>query len=256
MCVCLATFLVRESKQRNTKSNHQERIHRAGKKSCLMLKRKETAAPLLIPLPLFTLRWNSTMIRISTPATVLFPAPTWNKRSRSCLGKKFAGLIQNPPSISVHCALPATVDLVSAVAELHCNLVWIGNESMKIEHTAFNVEEPVLMARWYVEHLGMKVLRRTTGSPYAHFITDDSGTVMIEIYGNPDAPLPDYREMNPGQLHLAFVSSDIPGDTSRLLVAGATLVADVHQLGDDTFAMLRDPWGLPLQLVQRATPMV
>lgn len=127
---------------------------------------------------------------------------------------------------------------------------------MKIEHTAFNVEEPVLMARWYVEHLGMKVLRRTTGSPYAHFITDDSGTVMIEIYGNPDAPLPDYREMNPGQLHLAFVSNDIPADTSRLLVAGATIVADVHQMGDDTFAMLRDPWGLPLQLVQRAMPMV
>ena len=127
---------------------------------------------------------------------------------------------------------------------------------MKIEHTAFNVEEPVLMARWYVEHLGLSVQRRTTDAPYAHFLADDSGTVMIEIYGNKDAPLPDYRNMNPAELHLAFVSGDVASDSQRLLTAGATIVADVHKLNDDTFAMLRDPWGLPVQLVQRATSMI
>lgn len=127
---------------------------------------------------------------------------------------------------------------------------------MKLEHLALNVEEPVLMARWYVEHLGMKVLRRTVETPYAHFLTDDSGTVMIEIYGNRDAPVPDYRSMEPAELHLAFLSPDIPGDTARLRAAGASVVAEEHQLGDDTFAMLRDPWGVPLQLVQRGTPMV
>lgn len=127
---------------------------------------------------------------------------------------------------------------------------------MKIEHTAFNVEEPVLMGRWYVEHLGLTVKRRTTDAPYAHFLADDSGTVMIEIYGNREAPLPDYRSMNPAELHLAFVSSDVTADTRRLVAAGASIVADVHQLGEDTFAMLRDPWGLPIQLVSRANPMI
>ena len=127
---------------------------------------------------------------------------------------------------------------------------------MKIEHTAFNVEEPVLMAHWYVEHLGMKVLRRTVDSPYVHFLTDDSGTVMIEIYGNREVALPDYRRMDPLQLHLAFLSVDIAGDTARLCEAGASVVGDVYQSGDDTFAMLRDPWGLPLQLVKRAVPMI
>lgn len=127
---------------------------------------------------------------------------------------------------------------------------------MKIEHTAFNVEEPVLMARWYVQHLGLTVKRRTTDAPYAHFLADDGGTVMIEIYGNKDAHLPDYRSMNPAELHLAFVSRDVAADVLRLRSAGATVVADVHQLNDDTFAMLRDPWGLPVQLVQRATAMI
>lgn len=127
---------------------------------------------------------------------------------------------------------------------------------MKIEHTAFNVEEPVLMARWYVEHLGLTVQRRTVAAPYAHFLADDGGTVMIEIYGNKEAPRPDYRSMHPGQLHLAFVSEDVAADSARLQSAGATVVADVHQLGDDTFAMLRDPWGLPVQLVKRGTAMI
>jgi glyoxylase I family protein len=127
---------------------------------------------------------------------------------------------------------------------------------MKIEHTAFNVEEPVLMARWYVDHLGLTVQRRTTDAPYAHFLADDSGTVMIEVYGNKDAPLPDYRNMSPAELHLAFVSRDVAADTQRLRNAGATVVADVHQLNHDTFAMLRDPWGLPVQLVQRKTSMI
>ena len=127
---------------------------------------------------------------------------------------------------------------------------------MKIEHTAFNVEEPVLMARWYVEHLGLTVKRRIVDAPWAHFLADDSGTVMIEIYGNRDKPLPDYRTMDPAELHLAFVSKNVAADTVRLRTAGATIVADTHTLGDDTFAMIRDPWGLPLQLVQRGTAMI
>ena len=127
---------------------------------------------------------------------------------------------------------------------------------MKIEHTAFNTEDPVQMARWYVEHLGLTVKRRTSDAPYAHFLADSSGTVMIEIYGNKDVPLPDYRNMNPGELHLAFVSDDVHTDTVRLRNAGASVVADVHKLGEDTFAMLRDPWGLPIQLVTRAKAMI
>jgi glyoxylase I family protein len=127
---------------------------------------------------------------------------------------------------------------------------------MKIEHTAINVEEPVLMARWYVEHLGLEVKRRTTDAPYAHFLADDGGTVMMELYGNKDAPRLDFHQLNPAQLHFAFVSKDVPADTARLVAAGATIVADVHQLGDDTFAMLRDPWGVPVQLVKRAQPMI
>lgn len=112
------------------------------------------------------------------------------------------------------------------------------------------------MARWYVEHLGLTIKRRTVDPPYAHFLADDGDTVMIEIYGNRAAPLPDYHQQDPAILHLAFTSNDVAADAKRLVAAGATIVADVHQLGDDTFAMLRDPWGLPIQLVERGNAMI
>ena len=77
---------------------------------------------------------------------------------------------------------------------------------MKIEHFAFNVEDPLAMGRWYVEHLGFKVKRRTVDPPYGHFLADDSGTVMIEIYGNEQALVPDYRDTDPLTVHLALIS--------------------------------------------------
>jgi len=137
------------------------------------------------------------------------------------------------------------------------NPVSQANHSMKIEHLAFNVPDPLTMARWYVEHLGFTVKRRMMEAPFAHFMADDSGTVMLEIYGNTSAAKLDFANVEPPALHLAFVSKDVAADVKRLTSAGATVVADVHELPPgDTFAMLRDPWGVPLQLVKRRTPMI
>ena len=128
---------------------------------------------------------------------------------------------------------------------------------MKIEHVAFNVEDPLAMGRWYVEHLGLKVKRRTVDSPYAHFLADDGGTVMIEIYGNKSAPLPDYRSMNPSELHLAFVSKDVESDVRRLIAADETQVGEIDTAANgDHLAMLRDTWGFSIQLVKRASAMI
>jgi glyoxylase I family protein len=128
---------------------------------------------------------------------------------------------------------------------------------MRVEHVAFNVEEPLEMARWYVENLGFVVKRRVMEAPWAHFIVDSSGSTMIEIYGNPDVSLSDFRNMHPGTLHLAFVSEDIQSDIDRLSAAGAKLEVGITDLpGGDIMAFIRDPWGLTLQLVKRRESMI
>ena len=128
---------------------------------------------------------------------------------------------------------------------------------LKIEHVAFNVEDPLAMGRWYVEHLGFRVKRRTVEPPYAHFLADDSETVMIEIYKNDQASVPDYHSTNPLVLHLALVSDDIESDVRRLTSAGATLAGEIQVTPQgDQLAMLRDPWGFAIQLVKRQQSMI
>ncbi len=128
---------------------------------------------------------------------------------------------------------------------------------MKMEHVAWQVPDPAAAARWYVEHLGFEVRRGSDQGPVpCFFLADDSGRVMIEVYRNPAAEVPDYRRQDPLLLHLALVSEDVSADRDRLLSAGAELVShDVMDSGDE-IAMLRDPWGFPLQLCRRAQPML
>ena len=128
---------------------------------------------------------------------------------------------------------------------------------MRIEHIALQMEDPVRAADWYGTHLGFSV-RRAGGPPaHARFLADASGHVVLEIYRNPKVPVPDYRTMDPLLLHIAFVSDDVVADCQRLLAAGAARLQDPETLDNgDRIAMVRDPWGVPLQLVTRRDPIL
>lgn len=128
---------------------------------------------------------------------------------------------------------------------------------MKIEHTAYQVADPVAMARWYVDHLGLTVKRAQHEPPFGQFLADDGDAVMLEVYHSPKVPVPDYRAIDPLVLHLAFWTDDVPATRARLLAAGATAEGEaIRTPAGDHVAMLRDPWGLALQLVHRASPMI
>jgi glyoxylase I family protein len=127
---------------------------------------------------------------------------------------------------------------------------------MKIEHAAWTVEDPVAAAAWYVKHLGMTVVR--SGGPPAHmrFLADDTGRVLLELYNNPKVQVPPYRTMDPLLIHLAFVVADVAAERDRLVAAGASVVDPFTRTeAGDEMAMLRDPWGFPIQLMKRAKPM-
>jgi glyoxylase I family protein len=127
---------------------------------------------------------------------------------------------------------------------------------MKIEHFALQVREPAAAADWYVAQLGFTVRRAIDSPNVTRFLADSSGAVMLEIYYNPQAPLPDYRSMDPLLLHVAFVCTDVHVTVKRLTAAGATLLSGPETIRGDELAMLRDPWGLAIQLVRRAQPML
>ena len=89
------------------------------------------------------------------------------------------------------------------------------------------------------------------------FLAVGNGEVLLELYCNSVAPVPAYGAMHPLELHLAFSSDDPQADANRLLKAGAALSNPlVTTAAGDQVIMLRDPFGLALQLVCRATPML
>jgi glyoxylase I family protein len=127
---------------------------------------------------------------------------------------------------------------------------------MKLEHVALQVADPVAMARWYEDHLGMRVVRESDAPGHARFVADDCGASVLELYAG-TLPVPDYGAMDPALLHVAFATEDVETTRERLIAAGASAVGDVVVTpAGDRFAMLRDPWGLPLQLAGRARPLL
>ena len=128
---------------------------------------------------------------------------------------------------------------------------------MIIEHVAFQHPVPAAAAEWYGKHLGFSVARASTGPSQARFLADSAGRTVLEIYSNAAGPMPDYPAQSPLTLHVAFLSDDLQADTARLVAAGATLVeAPAATPTGDVLGMLRDPWGIPLQLVRRAKPLL
>jgi glyoxylase I family protein len=127
---------------------------------------------------------------------------------------------------------------------------------LNVEHIACNVADPAAMAAWYVDNLGMRVIRKMSAPPHIHFLADADGRAVIEIYSNAADPVPDYPAMHPLRFHLAFATADPDASRAALVAAGAAAVDDQTLPDGSRLIMLRDPWGLPLQLCKRTIPLL
>jgi len=123
---------------------------------------------------------------------------------------------------------------------------------MRFEHFALNVPDARAVGRWYVEHLGFVVAREHKTAPFTHFLADDSGKIVVELYTNPTAAMTDFRAQHPLMFHIALVSGDARADQARLEKAGATFFSEEVLADGSVLIFLRDPWGIPLQFCQRA----
>jgi len=135
------------------------------------------------------------------------------------------------------------------------------NENMRmptlnLEHIACNVADPPAMAAWYVKLLGMRIVRHSSDPPHVHFLADAAGRAVIEIYRNAEDAIPAYAAMNPIHFHLAFAAPDPDASRDALVAAGATFVEERATPDGSRLLMLRDPWGVPLQLCKRTTPLL
>lgn len=122
---------------------------------------------------------------------------------------------------------------------------------MRFEHFALNVESPVKMAQWYCDHLGLHLVLEQDKPPFMRFLADETDQVVMELYQNPNAPITDHSKNHQLVFHVAFESENAEKDKERLLEAGASMVEEVKPESGTHLVMLRDPWGVPLQICQR-----
>ena len=80
--------------------------------------------------------------------------------------------------------------------------------------------------------------------------------MVMEIYTNPDAPLTDLTDKDPLYFHFALTVDDPEKTRQDLEQQGAVYVSEVRLDDGSLLIMLRDPWGIPLQLCKRAKPLV
>jgi hypothetical protein len=63
--------------------------------------------------------------------------------------------------------------------------------------------------------------------------------------------------MDPFVFHIAFTTADVHGTRTQLLAAGASAAGEVTVTpAGDEMTFLRDPWGVALQLMKRAKPLL
>ncbi len=127
---------------------------------------------------------------------------------------------------------------------------------MRIEHIALNVPDPVGMANWYVKYCGFVVRKALTEPPFTHFISERDGEGMIELYDRTDKrrwTASDFAD--PLFFHLALTSIDLFGDSVRLCIAGASEIERTIDADGYGLVMLRDPFGMALQLCRRREPL-
>tara|TARA_R110002167_G_scaffold163242_37_gene360082 strand:+ start:756 stop:1136 length:381 start_codon:yes stop_codon:yes gene_type:complete len=122
---------------------------------------------------------------------------------------------------------------------------------MNFEHFAINVSDIEQTVQWYVAHIGLKIVKRQVEPPYMTFLADSTNRVVVELYHRPDAVITDFGQQHPLTFHIAFVSQNAEEDKQRLLAQGATYFEEVNTDDGSHLVMLRDPWGIPLQLCQR-----
>ena len=126
-----------------------------------------------------------------------------------------------------------------------------------IQHIGLNVNNPVEVANWYIQNLGMKLIRQGNAPQFVTFIADAGNNMEMEFYNKEKIKKIDFQKIDVMTFHFAFLTDSINTIENKLIAAGAKLIDKITETpAGDKVAMLRDPWGMPLQLVERSIPMI
>jgi lactoylglutathione lyase len=123
---------------------------------------------------------------------------------------------------------------------------------LRLAHTAINVKDMNVSLNFYVEKLGMKLIKRKyipENNAEIAFVSDGNSNHLIELTN-----WKNNREYNEGdQLdHLAFKVDDIEKTLSRLKNGGVNIAKDIFTLStsEKRMAFITDPNNIWIELIE------
>jgi catechol 2,3-dioxygenase-like lactoylglutathione lyase family enzyme len=131
------------------------------------------------------------------------------------------------------------------------------SSGLRFEHFALNVPDPQKMVNWYVENMGMKIMRKGGPPTYGSFVSDPGGNMMLELQFDTKFPVMELSKIAHPAMHFAFVVDDVRSIRTRLIAAGATIAEELRETNaGDQVLVLRDPWGFAIQFIKRGETML
>jgi uncharacterized glyoxalase superfamily protein PhnB len=128
---------------------------------------------------------------------------------------------------------------------------------MRPEHFELNLTDSRAKADWYIENLGLKIVRKGGAPSFGFFVSDAKDNMMLELNQDARYPVLEFEKINYNSFHVAFVVDDVKAMRDKLISAGAKLAEEIKNTpAGDQVVMLRDPWGQAIQFVKRVNPML
>jgi glyoxylase I family protein len=128
---------------------------------------------------------------------------------------------------------------------------------MRPEHFQLNLTDSRAKADWYVENLGLKIVRKGGAPSFGFFISDANDNMMLELTQDASYPVLEFDKINYNSFHVAFVVDDVKAMRDKLISVGAKLAEEIKNTpAGDQVVMIRDPWGQAIQFVKRVNPML
>ena len=122
---------------------------------------------------------------------------------------------------------------------------------MYAEHIGLYASDPVKLADWYIEKLGLEVVRtlEKEGRPPIYFLQAEQGMVIEILPTNAERST---RELSdPGYSHIGLIVEDFEQAAASLQDKGVTL-SNVRQTSNGwTIGYFDDPEGNRLEIVYR-----
>jgi catechol 2,3-dioxygenase-like lactoylglutathione lyase family enzyme len=144
--------------------------------------------------------------------------------------------------------------LIVSIALFFSTVVVGQQNKINFEHIALLLPDAEKATEWYCSNLDMKIVNKGTGSI---FVTDKAKNIMFEFLINHGVKPLNFKEINALSMHIAFHVRDAEKLKKKLVESGASIESELTTTDSgDKIMILRDPWGVPLQFVERKNPML